>query len=50
NFLPWHAHYAELHFTDQPWPDVDRRDLWEAVVAYTHRKRRKGAASPEGAA
>ena len=45
NFLPWHAHYAELHFTDQPWPDVDRRDLWEAVVAYTHRKRRKGAAS-----
>ncbi|MER6154565.1 polyprenyl diphosphate synthase [Streptomyces sp. NPDC001868] len=45
NFLPWHAHYAELHFTDQPWPDVDRRDLWDAVVAYTHRKRRKGAAS-----
>ncbi|MEI5521262.1 polyprenyl diphosphate synthase [Streptomyces brasiliscabiei] len=45
NFLPWHAHYAELHFTDQPWPEVDRRDLWEAVVAYTHRKRRKGAAS-----
>ncbi|WP_331608381.1 polyprenyl diphosphate synthase [Streptomyces sp. DSM 40750] len=45
NFLPWHAHYAELHFTDQPWPDVDRRDLWEAVTAYTHRKRRKGAAS-----
>ncbi|WP_371576214.1 polyprenyl diphosphate synthase [Streptomyces sp. NBC_01314] len=45
NFLPWHAHYAELHFTDQPWPDVDRRDLWEAVVAYTHRKRRKGAAA-----
>ncbi|MFF6783920.1 polyprenyl diphosphate synthase [Streptomyces sp. NPDC012510] len=45
NFLPWHAHYAELHFTDQPWPDVDRRDLWEAITAYTHRKRRKGAAS-----
>ncbi|MGW0843450.1 polyprenyl diphosphate synthase [Streptomyces sp. NPDC002787] len=45
NFLPWHAHYAELHFTDQPWPEVDRRDLWEAMVAYTHRKRRKGAAS-----
>lgn len=44
NFLPWHAHYAELHFTDQPWPDVDRRDLWEAVTAYTLRKRRKGAA------
>ncbi|WP_234046934.1 polyprenyl diphosphate synthase [Streptomyces adelaidensis] len=45
NFLPWHAHYAELHFTDQPWPEVDRRDLWEAIEAYTHRKRRKGAAS-----
>ncbi|GHH81552.1 hypothetical protein GCM10017771_03750 [Streptomyces capitiformicae] len=42
NFLPWHAHYAELHFTDQPWPEVDRQDLWQALETYTHRKRRKG--------
>ncbi|TRO56342.1 di-trans,poly-cis-decaprenylcistransferase, partial [Streptomyces sp. IB201691-2A2] len=27
NFLPWHAAYAELHFTSGYWPDVDRRDL-----------------------
>ncbi|MGW0712807.1 polyprenyl diphosphate synthase [Streptomyces sp. NPDC002643] len=46
NFLPWHAHYAELHFTDQPWPEMDRRDLWQALETYTHRKRRKGAAPP----
>ncbi|WP_149827874.1 polyprenyl diphosphate synthase [Streptomyces tailanensis] len=42
NFLPWHAHYAELHFTDQAWPDVDRQDLWHALETYTQRKRRKG--------
>ncbi|BBC32207.1 hypothetical protein SGFS_035010 [Streptomyces graminofaciens] len=45
NFLPWHAHYAELYFTDEPWPEVDRRGLWEAIEAYTHRKRRKGAST-----
>ncbi|MGW5614135.1 polyprenyl diphosphate synthase [Streptomyces sp. NPDC003877] len=43
NFLPWHAAYAELHFTPGLWPDTDRRDLWEAVTAYTHRQRRLGA-------
>ncbi|MER6089874.1 undecaprenyl diphosphate synthase family protein [Streptomyces bluensis] len=32
NFLPWHAAYAELHFTDALWPDTDRRDLWQAVT------------------
>ncbi|MGJ5831921.1 polyprenyl diphosphate synthase [Streptomyces ossamyceticus] len=45
NFLPWHAHYAELHFTDTPWPEADRRDLWQALETYTQRKRRKGAAT-----
>ncbi|MFB8243541.1 polyprenyl diphosphate synthase [Streptomyces sp. NPDC055952] len=43
NFLPWHAAYAELHFTPELWPDTDRRDLWQAVTAYTHRQRRLGA-------
>jgi undecaprenyl diphosphate synthase len=43
NFLPWHAAYAELHFTPGLWPDTDRRDLWAAVTAYTHRQRRLGA-------
>ncbi|MFI1733328.1 polyprenyl diphosphate synthase [Streptomyces acidicola] len=44
NFLPWHAAYAELHFTDALWPDTDRRDLWQAVTAYTRRQRRYGSA------
>ncbi|MEU4448277.1 polyprenyl diphosphate synthase [Actinosynnema sp. NPDC050801] len=44
NFLPWHAAYAELYFTPDFWPDVDRRDLWQAVTEYSRRQRRHGAA------
>ncbi|MFE9611243.1 polyprenyl diphosphate synthase [Streptomyces sp. NPDC006012] len=44
NFLPWHATYAELHFTPGYWPDADRRDLWKAITEYGHRQRRHGAA------
>jgi undecaprenyl diphosphate synthase len=52
NFLPWHATYAELYFTPGYWPDVDRRDLWQAITEYIRRQRRHGAvpaplASPE---
>ncbi|MBB1246610.1 di-trans,poly-cis-decaprenylcistransferase, partial [Streptomyces durbertensis] len=47
NFLPWQSSYAELHFTDEYWPQVDRRDLWRAVTAYTARQRRLGAAPTE---
>ncbi|MER7899157.1 polyprenyl diphosphate synthase [Streptomyces sp. NPDC096046] len=43
NFLPWHTAYAELHFTPGLWPDADRRDLWQAITAYTHRQRHHGA-------
>ena len=45
NFLPWHSTYAELFFTTSPWPDVDRRDLWDAVAEYARRRRRYGAAT-----
>lgn len=44
NFLPWHATYAELYFTPGYWPDVDRRDLWQAITEYGRRQRRHGAA------
>lgn len=44
NFLIWQAAYAELVFTSKPWPEVDRRDLWQAVVEYARRDRRYGAA------
>ncbi|MGW0988202.1 polyprenyl diphosphate synthase [Streptomyces sp. NPDC002486] len=43
NFLPWQSAYAELHFTPGLWPDADRRDLWQAVTAYTRRQRHHGA-------
>ncbi|WP_406411268.1 polyprenyl diphosphate synthase [Streptomyces sp. NBC_01614] len=43
NFLLCHSAYAELHFTDTLWPDVDRRDLWQAITEYGSRRRRFGA-------
>lgn len=46
NFLPWQAAYAELHFTQDHWPDVDRRNLWQAISEYSRRQRRHGAAVP----
>ncbi|MEU1478208.1 polyprenyl diphosphate synthase [Streptomyces sp. NPDC005760] len=45
NFLPWHTTYAELHFTPGYWPDVDRRDLWQAITEYSRRRRRHGGTS-----
>jgi len=44
NFLLWQSAYAELAFVDKPWPDIDRRDLWGVIVAYSARERRFGAA------
>jgi undecaprenyl diphosphate synthase len=44
NFLLWQSAYAEFIFLDKLWPDVDRRDLWQACVAYAHRNRRFGGA------
>jgi undecaprenyl diphosphate synthase len=46
NFLLWQSAYAELHFTDKYWPDVDRRDLWFAISNYAQRERRYGTAPP----
>ncbi|UOB12775.1 polyprenyl diphosphate synthase [Streptomyces sp. HP-A2021] len=43
NFLPWQATYAELLFLDTPWPEVDRRDLWDAIEQYARRTRRYGS-------
>ncbi|MFE7044276.1 polyprenyl diphosphate synthase [Streptomyces atratus] len=44
NFLPWQAAYAELYFTPDSWPDIDRRHLWHAITEYSRRQRRHGAA------
>ncbi|MET9594181.1 polyprenyl diphosphate synthase [Streptomyces sp. NPDC006516] len=48
NFLPWHTAYAELCFTGDLWPEVDRRHLWQAITEYTRRQRRHGAAEATG--
>ena len=42
----WQSAYAEMVFSDVLWPDVDRRDLWAAVVEYAKRDRRFGGAVP----
>jgi undecaprenyl diphosphate synthase len=42
NFLLWEVAYSELLFVDTLWPDVRRRDLYEAVLEYQHRHRRYG--------
>ncbi|WP_222844707.1 isoprenyl transferase [Buchananella hordeovulneris] len=44
NFLLWQSAYAELVFTDEAWPEVDRRHLWRAVERYARRDRRFGGA------
>ncbi len=49
NFLLWQAAYAELAFVDTPWPDFDRRHLWQACLEYAQRDRRFGAAGPVAA-
>jgi undecaprenyl diphosphate synthase len=44
NFMLWQAAYAELVFTDETWPEVDRRHLWSAIEEYARRGRRYGTA------
>ncbi|WP_103062870.1 polyprenyl diphosphate synthase [Actinomyces qiguomingii] len=44
NFLMWSSAYAELYFSDLPWPEFDRTELWRACEAYAHRERRFGGA------
>jgi undecaprenyl diphosphate synthase len=44
NFLLWQSAYAELVFTGEMWPDVDRLVLWRAIETYARRSRRFGGA------
>ncbi|MFC8527526.1 isoprenyl transferase [Nocardia sp. NPDC057227] len=44
NFLLWQSAYAEFVFQETLFPDFDRRNLWEACLAYARRDRRFGAA------
>ena len=42
NYLLWQLAYAELYFTDVPWPDFSKKDLEKAVEVYQQRTRRFG--------
>lgn len=42
DFLLWESAYAELYFTDVPWPEFTEADLAAAVDAFGARERRYG--------
>ncbi len=42
NYLMWQLAYAELYFTDVPWPDFDEDAFDEALMEYSRRNRRFG--------
>lgn len=55
NYLLWQLAYSEFYFTETAWPDFHKKELIEAVEAYSERDRRFGgtggdAADAQGAA
>lgn len=42
NYLLWQLAYAEIYFTNVPWPEFSPEDLKEAVEFYATRERRYG--------
>jgi len=42
NFLLWQLSYSELYVTSKYWPDLEVKDIYEAVAAYQKRDRRFG--------
>jgi undecaprenyl diphosphate synthase len=42
NFLLWQLSYTEFYITPKLWPDFDKEDLKEAIVAFNDRHRRFG--------
>ena len=47
NFLLWEAAYAEMYFTDTPWPDFSRTTLYHAIETFQKRERRFGLTSEQ---
>ena len=45
NYLLWQLAYAELYFTDVPWPAFTKEELQKAIEAYNRRERRFGKVS-----
>ena len=46
DFLLWEAAYAELWFTEVPWPDFTPADLADALSGFARRERRFGGLRP----
>jgi undecaprenyl diphosphate synthase len=42
DFLLWECAYAELYFTERPWPDFEAPDLAAALAEFRRRERRFG--------
>ncbi len=47
NYLLWQLSYAELYFTDVPWPAFTSKDLENAIKEYSRRDRRFGNITEE---
>jgi undecaprenyl diphosphate synthase len=47
DFLLWESAYAELVFTDRPWPEFTAEDLTSAVGEFKLRERRFGGLPDE---
>jgi undecaprenyl diphosphate synthase len=42
NFLIWQTAYSEYYFTKVLWPDFDKKEVDQALLAYSQRQRRFG--------
>ena len=47
NFLLWQCAYAELHFSDELWPNFKSEQLMGAISDYQNRERRFGKTSEQ---
>jgi len=47
NFLLWQLAYSELYFVDKLWPDFNKSDFYESIIAYQKRERRFGLTSEQ---
>ena len=42
NFLIWQSAYSEYYFTPKAWPEFDREEVRQSLLAYSQRQRRFG--------
>jgi undecaprenyl diphosphate synthase len=47
NFLLWQCAYTEFYFTPVFWPDIQKKDFWQAILEYQQRERRYGMTSDQ---